>query len=119
MLKPAERDVPPTSAAMPSMWVQEKCALTKPNWQRNQKTPVTNIKFATVRGIWSAACQHWSWDQLLNNPERLMTDEKGRLILVEGCSPTDELGCAFFTDGMQRCLGDNAVSLVALLALHV
>ena len=119
MLKPTEQDCPPTSAAIPLMWVQEKYALSRPKWQRNKNTPVTNIKFATVRGIRSAACQYWSWDQLLNNPERLMTDDKGRPILVEGCSPTDELGYVFFTDGMRRRLGDNAVPAVALLAQHV
>lgn len=46
-----------------------------------------------------------------------MMDEKGRPMLVEGCSPTDELGCAFFTNGMRRRLGDNTVPSVALLTL--
>jgi hypothetical protein len=78
-----------------------------------------NIKFGTVRGIRSAASQYWSWDQLLNDPERTMADDKGRPIMVEGCSPTDELGYVFFTDGMRRRLGDHATPSVALLDQHV
>jgi hypothetical protein len=119
VLLPTSSESPPTNAAIPLMWVQEKYALSKPKWQRNKNSPLSTIKFATVRGIRSAASQYWSWDQLLNNPERLMTDDKGRPILVEGCSPTDELGYVFFTDGMRRRLGNHSVPSVALLDQHV
>jgi hypothetical protein len=48
-----------------------------------------------------------------------MMDDKGWAILVDGCSPTDELGYVFFTDGMRRRLGDHAIPSVALLDQHV
>jgi hypothetical protein len=119
ILTPRDMAQPPNDAAIPLMWAQEKYALSIPKWRRNRNSPIENIKFGTVRGIRSAASQYWSWDQLLNDPEKMMMDDKGRPIKVDGCSPTDELGYVFFTDGMRRRLGDHAVPSVALLDQHV
>jgi hypothetical protein len=70
ILTPRDMDQPPNDAAIPLMWAQEKYALSIPKWRRNRNSPIENIKFGTVRGIRSAASQYWSWDQLLNDPEK-------------------------------------------------
>jgi hypothetical protein len=50
LAKPRKLDRPPTSNAIPLMWVQEQYALHTPRWKRNKNSPNSTIKFATVRG---------------------------------------------------------------------
>jgi hypothetical protein len=59
------------------------------------------------------------WDLLLAHPERLTLGFKDCPVMVEGCSPTDEVAYTFFTDGMKRRIGDNPQPSATLLLHHI
>jgi hypothetical protein len=77
------------------------------------------IKFGSIRAVRSAASHFWIWDLLLTHPERLTLGFKDRPVVVEGCSPTDEVAYTFFTDGMKRRIGDNPQPSATLLLHHL
>ena len=77
------------------------------------------VKFATVRGLRSAASHHWTWDLLHVLPAQLTLGLQDKPTVVTGCSPTDKLAYTIFTDEMKRRLGKNTQPSVALLDQHV
>jgi hypothetical protein len=110
---------PPNGPAIKLMWAQERYALYPARWRRNQKEASETVKFGTIRALRSAASHHWVWDLLHTRPHRLTTGHKNKPIVVDGCSPTDELAFTFFADGMKRRLGDHSKPAVPLLDCHV
>jgi hypothetical protein len=59
------------------------------------------------------------WDHLIRQPENLSLGYRDKLTFVDTCSPTDEAGYTFFTDGMKRRLGDHPKPSAVLLLDHI
>jgi hypothetical protein len=70
-----------------------------------------SVSFGSIQGAQSVASHYRIWDIPLIHPERLTLGYKDPPILVEGCSPTEEI--AYLTDGMQH-LGNNPCPLARL-----
>jgi hypothetical protein len=110
---------PPCGPSIRLMWAQERYSLYPARWRRHSPGVESSVKFATVRGLRSAASHHWIWDLLHVQPAQLTLGFRDKPTVVTGCSPTDELAYTIFTDGMKRRLGDSSQPSVALLDQHV
>jgi hypothetical protein len=110
---------PPCGPSIRLMWAQERYSLYPARWRRHASGLESFVKFATVRGLRSAASHHWLWDLLHTLPAQLTSGFRDKPLVVSGCSPTDELAYTIFTDGMKRRLGDHSRPSVALLDQHV
>jgi hypothetical protein len=110
---------PPCGPSIRLMWAQERYSLYPARWHHHSTEKDSLVKFATVRGLRSAASHHWTWDLLHVLPAQLTLGFWDKPTVVAGCSPTDELVYTIFTDGMKHRLGDNVKPSVALLDQHV
>jgi len=107
---------PPHSAAIPTMWAQQRYSLQPSPSPRRQGQ---SLAFGTVRGIRSAVGQFYQWDWQVSYPDRAVHDGGNRAILVEQCSPTDSIAYTAMTRGLATRKGDNSQPSRALLARHV
>jgi hypothetical protein len=116
ILSPTLLHCPPHSAAIPTMWAQQRYALQpSPNARRHGES----LAFGTVRGIRSAVGQFYQWDWHVAYPDRAVHDGNNRAILVDECSPTDSIAYTAMTSGLATRKGDNPQASKALLARHV
>jgi hypothetical protein len=116
ILSPTPLVCPPHSAAIPTMWAQQRYALQpSPNARRQG----ASLAFGTVRGIRSAVGQFYQWDWQVAYPDRAVHDGSHRAILVDQCSPTDSMAYTAMTNGFAARKGDNPQPSKALLARHV
>ena len=119
VLSPTPLAAPPHGPAIRLMWAQERYCMFPSRWKRSSNLPVATVRWGTIRALRSAAGQFWAWDLIQTNPDRLMRDSDNRPILVDRCSPTDELVYTLFSDGMKRRLGEHTDPATALLDQHV
>jgi hypothetical protein len=116
ILSPTPLLCPPHSAAIPTMWAQQRYALQpSPNARRQGQS----LALGTVRGIRSAVSQFYQWDWHVSYPDRAVQDGSHRAILVEQCSPTDSMAYTAMANGLAARKGDNPQPSKALLARHV
>jgi hypothetical protein len=87
------------------MRAQERYSLYPAQWHRRNSVMDAAIKFGSIRAVRSAASHFWIWDLLLTHPERLTLGFNDRPVVVEGCSPTDEVAYTFFMDAMKGRIG--------------
>jgi hypothetical protein len=110
---------PPCSLSIPLMWAQERYSLYPARWKRSSNSPSSTVAFGSIRGLRSAASQFYALDLVTSNPDRIMMDAKSRPVVVQGCSPTNDLGYSHFTFGMKRRIGKHSQPSTALLERHV
>jgi hypothetical protein len=103
----------------PLMWTQEWYMLFPADWRQENPLRKRNSTFGTGRGLRSAALHFWILDLLYTHPENLTTGFKDRLAFVERCSPTDELGYTYFTEGLRRRVGDHPNPSTVLQDHHI
>ena len=82
---------PPHGPSIPLMWAQERYSLYPARWKRNSDTSTATVVWNTIRALRSAAGHFFALDLLTAHPEFLVADQHDKPILVNGCSPTDEL----------------------------
>jgi hypothetical protein len=116
ILSPTILQCPPHSAAIPTMWAQQRYALQPSPSARRQGE---SLAFGTVRGIRSAVSQFYQWDWHVAYPDRAVQDGSHRTILVDQCSPTDSMAYTAMTSGFATRKGDNPQPSKALLARHI
>jgi hypothetical protein len=119
MLQPTALVRPPHGEAIKLMWAQERYSLFPLEWRQHNSPLVEPVKFGSIRGVRSAVSHFWIWDLLLTHPERLTLGYKDHPMLVEACSPTEEMAYTYFTDGMRRRIGDNPRPSAVLLLEHI
>jgi hypothetical protein len=101
------------------VWAQEQCSLHPARWKSHSNSPSSTVAFRSVPGLRSAPAQFYALDFLIAHPDRIMMDAKSRPVVVQGCSPADDLGHTHFTSGMKRCIGKHSQPSTALLEGHV
>jgi hypothetical protein len=119
LLRPTLLKHQPNSLSIPLMWAQERHSLHPARWKRYSNSPSSAVVLGSIRGLRSAAAQFYALDLVTANPDRIMMDAKSRPVVVQGCLPTDDLGCSHFTSGMKRRIGEHSQPSTALLERHV
>jgi hypothetical protein len=119
MLSPMPTMHPPNGSAIPLMWAQERYILHPSMWKRSSNAPNGTVAYVTVRGLRSPASQFFALDLINSDPMKLIANQQSRPVTVPNCIPTDELPFTWFSDGMQRHLGDDSKPSTALLHQHI
>jgi hypothetical protein len=119
MLQPTVLVRPPQGKAIKLMWAQERYSLFPSEWCQRNSPLIEPGKFGSIQGVRSAVSHLWIWDLLLTHPKRLTLGYKDRPMLVEACSPTEEIAYTYFTDGMRRRIGNNPRPLAVLLLDYI
>jgi hypothetical protein len=100
------------------MWAQARYSLYPAEWRKKHRLTDEVVKYGTVRALRSAATHFWVWDLLQTNPNCLTLGFRDKPMIVAGCSPTDEVAYACFTDGMRRRMGDHPKPSSVFLLAH-
>jgi hypothetical protein len=101
------------------MWAQERYSLYPAEWRKRHSLLEETVKFGTICGIHSAASHFWILDMLQTKADRFTFGFKDQPLLVDACSPTDQVAYTFYTEGMRRRLGDHAKPSVVLTGKHM
>jgi hypothetical protein len=110
---------PPNGPAIRHMWAQERYSLYPADWWKNNGTGEEAVKFGTVRALRTAASHFWILDLLQSHSDQLTFGFKDRPLLVQACSPTDQVAYTYFTEGMRRRLGDHPQPSTVLTGAHM
>jgi hypothetical protein len=65
------------------------------------------VAFGSIWGLRRATPQFYTLNCLTSNPNRIMMDAKAGPVIVQGCSPTNDLGYAQFTSGIKCHIGEQ------------
>lgn len=104
---------PPVSTDIPLMWIHESYSL-----RMSGKHNDSNIAFATVRQLRSAASQFLGWEMLIRNPGSTFLDQQQRVLELP-CRATDCYSFNLFSKGMSGRLGNESSPASPLLFRHV
>jgi hypothetical protein len=110
---------PPDGLSRPLMWAQQRYSLYPARWHRHRDEPSTAIKFATVRGLRSAAAFQSTFNWMQSQPNQVTVGYKNQPTGVLSCNPTDEMAYTYFSDGMRRRIGDQSNPSAVLLDRHI
>jgi len=116
--RPPPQEHPSDSPCIPAQWVQQQHVLEEP--KGNHPNSADRVAYDTARKARSALSAWYSMAFAISYPERATLSERGnRTILVDQCSPTDELCYTLMTAGMSKRLGSGSTPPVALTATQI